>query len=246
MEAAGKVLEDLSRGLASLNQVELIAGLLIGAAVALLLRARQVWEQRRAFGYNVYAAYTLRRRLSRLALAGLAGFTAMIAYYLWRSFQEPAATPAASSGSEAASSEAFRLFIPRLAIEAPMIEAPFVARQWDISRLKGEVAHLEGTAYPGEPGNAVLAGHITIPGAGWGPFQELHTLEPGDRVFIEHGDEKFTYVVSEVKVVESDAVEVAFPTRDARLTLITCAGWNETFRVYAQRVIVVASLESGG
>ena len=123
-----------------------------------------------------------------------------------------------------------------------MIEAPFVARQWDISRLKDEVAHLAGTAYPGEPGNAVLAGHITIPGAGWGPFQELETLQPGDRIFIERGGAEYVYVVSEKKVVEPEAVEVAYPTPDTRLTLITCTGWDALFQAYSQRIVVVALL----
>jgi sortase A len=134
------------------------------------------------------------------------------------------------------------LLIPRLAVETNMIEVPYVGQQWDISRLRGEAAHLEGTAYPGEPGNIVLAGHITIPDAGWGPFKDLHTLTPGDRVFIEQGAATYVYVVSEVKEIDPTDVQVAYPTTDNRLTLITCTGWSDILEDYTQRVVVVAEM----
>jgi LPXTG-site transpeptidase (sortase) family protein len=229
--------------LPSVDRLALLVGLLMGVAVLLLLRAGQVWQYRRGYGYSVYSAYTLRQRLLRWGLIALVAVLGFAGVYVWR-ITHPAANPISSADSPPADAvrDDIRLFIPTLDVEAPMIEAPFVARQWDISRLKSEVAHLAGTSYPGEPGNAVLAGHITVPGAGWGPFQELETLQPGDRIFIERGGTEFVYVVSENKVVEPEAVDVAYPTPDTRLTLITCTGWDAIFQTYSQRIVIVALL----
>ena len=220
----------------------LIAGLAAGVAVILLIRAGQMWRSRRSYGYSVYEADEHRRRLLSLGGAGVvlalvAG--AVYAYWLARPpGGQQAATAVQAEG--AASIEGMELVIPKLAVETSLIDAPVVAQQWDVSRLRYEVAHLEGTALPGHAGNAVLAGHITVPGAGWGPFQELDQLQAGDRLFITQGDVTYTYEVTESKVVARSAVEVAYPTPDARLTLITCTGWDDNLNDYADRIIVVA------
>ncbi len=227
-------------GLAPRDAIALVIGLILGISVIFFIRSRQVWAGRRAYGYTVYAADQARRRLIRLSLAGV-GAVGLVAGIWWWSSREPAADgeppPAVAEVREIPDTV---LLIPRLAITVNMVEAPVVAQQWDISRLRGEVAHLEGTAYPGEPGNTVLAGHITIPDAGWGPFKDLHTLEPGDRLFIERGTETFVYVVREQLIVAPTDVHVAFPTPHKQLTLITCAEWNDTLETYALRVVVIA------
>jgi sortase (surface protein transpeptidase) len=41
-------------------------------------------------------------------------------------------------------------------------------------------------------------------------------------------------------VVLPTDVDVAFPTEDTRLTLITCTGWSDILQSYAQRVVVIA------
>jgi LPXTG-site transpeptidase (sortase) family protein len=236
------MLRDALDALLAIDPPLLIGGLLIGVAAVFLVRARQVWNHRRAFGYSVYSAYTLRQRLVRLSLIALGALAVVGGGYLWLRGGQPTSDGGSAAALPAIDQQPARLFIPRLAVEAEIIEAPFVARQWDISQLRGEVAHLAGTAFPGDPGNAVLAGHITIPGAGWGPFQELDTLAGGDRVFIERGDATYVYEVFENRVVAPNAVEVAFPTEDDRLTLITCTDWDATLESYAARIVVVARL----
>jgi LPXTG-site transpeptidase (sortase) family protein len=219
----------------------LLVGLLAGLGTLLLIRAGQVWRHRRAYGYNVYTADTLRQRLRRWSLVAVGACLTLIGFMFWQNLRP---NPASSASGEAAPLDSaaipIRLQIPTLAVDIPVVEAPFVGHQWDISRLRGEAAHLAGTAAPGEAGNIVMAGHITIPGAGWGPFRELDTLKPGDLVFIEHGQESRAYEVSDTMYVDPTAVEVTYPTDSERLTLITCSGWDDNLETYTQRVVVIA------
>jgi LPXTG-site transpeptidase (sortase) family protein len=227
----------------SSNWLALAVGLILGISTLLLIRAGQVWRHRQVFGYSVYTADSIRKRLLRWSAAGVFIALGVGLAYLLLPQQSLFAPPVAEAEPTPVNPlEGMRLVIPKLAVEAPLIEAPFVAQQWDISRLTNEVAHLAGTAYPGQPGNAVLAGHITIPGGGWGPFQELDQLEAGDRVFIEQGRLTWVYEVTERRIVEPGDVEVAFPTNDTRLTLLTCAGWSDILDSYAQRIVVIALL----
>jgi LPXTG-site transpeptidase (sortase) family protein len=220
------------------------AGLALGIGVVFLIHARQVWQYRHAYGYDVYTAESRRRRLLRWAGLALAGVALMAGIHTWQVIQPGGSTNThlASHPEELDPLAGMVLIIPRLGIEADLIEAPIVAQQWDISRLTDEVAHLEGTVYPGQPGNAVLAGHITIPEAGWGPFKDLGMLQPGDHVFIQIGEKTLTYEVAEQKTVDAGATEVVFPTGDSRLTLLTCTGWDGDLQHYTQRMVVVARL----
>ena len=220
----------------------LAIGILLGLVFILLLRARQVWSNRRAFGYDVYTAGQVRRRLLTGSILGVFAIVVVVIVYGWHldHTPEPAPPPALTLIDEAGESVEARLLIPKLAVDTVMIEAQFVGNHWDISRLTTEVAHLAGTAYPGEPGNTVLAGHVTVPDAGWGPFKDLETMQVGDRIFVEQGPLTFVYVVEELKTVAPTDVEIAFPTQEERLTLLTCSGWSDTLDRYAERLVVVA------
>ncbi len=219
----------------------LLVGLLAGISTLLLIRAGQVWRHRRAYGYSVYTADTLRQRLRRWSVIAVGATLALGGFILWQNTR-PEQAPLAADAAPPADSAPIpvRLQIPTLAVDIPVIEAPIVGHQWDISRLRGEAAHLAGTAEPGETGNIVLAGHITVPGAGWGPFHELETLKPGDMVFIEHGQESRGYEVTDTMFVSPTSVEVTYPTDDERLTLITCSNWDANLKTYTQRVVVIA------
>lgn len=221
----------------------LVIGISIGAAVIFLLRASQVWRFRQAYGFSTYQADSQR---TRLIYWGVAAFVIAIpllfSYFWWVNGSERTTVPGVGSEEQLDPLADARIYIPRLAIEAPLVQAPIVGSVWDVSRLGPEVAHLQGTAYPGDEGNVVLAGHVTIPGSGWGPFQDLHTLQAGDRVFIESVALSLAYEVTENKVVEMTSVEIAYPTPDSRLTLITCTGWDDSTETYLQRVVIVARL----
>lgn len=219
-----------------------IVGVLVGIIFVMLLRARQIWSARRAFGYDVYTADSLRQRLQRWAMISIGVLVAISALYFWRLSASTGRRPNPTAIPPTATPplEALQLVIPRLAVETSIIEAPIVENDWDISTLTTEVAHLAGTAYPGQAGNSVLVGHITIPNAGWGPFQELDTLEIGDQVFIRYGHEEYSYEVFDIRSVPPTSVEVAYTTDDTRLTLLTCTTWDDLLETYTERLAVAA------
>ena len=98
---------------------------------------------------------------------------------------------------------------------------------------------------PGEVGSAVIDGH-----SGWkndtpAVFDNLHQLEPGDKIYIE--DNKgiiTTFVVRESRTYnpEADASEVFFSNDDgSHLNLITCNGvWNEVTQNSSKRLVIFA------
>lgn len=241
------MIQDFLLLLTTIDLFALLVGIAIGLGIIALMRGTQVWRHRSSFGYSAYYADRFRRRMTRVAAGALfVGIFGVFAYVLiwdqseeslFASFGEPEEVVAQPNDVVSG----MTILIPRLAVESELTHAPIVGQEWDISRLRDEVAHLAGTVYPGESGNTVLAGHVTVPGAGWGPFRELDTLQPGDEIFIQNGDERaFTYVVAEKQVVDPTDIQVAYPTDDDRLTLITCSDWDEEADTYAKRIVVIA------
>ncbi len=96
-----------------------------------------------------------------------------------------------------------------------------------VADLKKGPGHYPGTAMPGQIGNFVVSGHRTTYGA---PFNRLDELKPGDAIVVETKDTWYTYRVTELSVVQPDAIEVTYPVPDkpgakadkAVLTLTTC------------------------
>lgn len=136
---------------------------------------------------------------------------------------------------------ATRLVLPALGIDAPVVEVPITNKTWDVSVLTYEIAHLGGSANPGEKNNMVLAGHVTLK-RGAGPFLNLESLEAGDLAIVYAGEQPYTYRVVSKKYLAPTDVSVAFPTSDPILTLLTCTDWDAAHRRYTQRVAVIAEL----
>lgn len=136
-----------------------------------------------------------------------------------------------------------RLIIPRIGIDTTLVDAPVVGTTWDVSTFTNEIAHLDGTAYAGTVGNAVFAGHIYHK-TGPGPFRNLNQLEVGDLIVARGEGVEYTYVVSSVREVEPDAVNVTFPSNQPMITLITCAGWDSDGWTYGKRLVVRARFQS--
>lgn len=226
--------------LSLLDRLGLLAGLALGVAVVLRLRAAEVWQQRSFLGLSNWSAYALRRRLLSWAMIGGVGATGIVAGYFWYylasiSLAEVQPTPVAEPVELSQ-----HLVIPRLGLDAPIVTVGFAGWQWDMSMLRDRIGHLEGTSLPGQPGNIVLAGHVTLYEGGWGPFARLSSLEVGDKVFVVRSNHMLVFQVTETRLVTPVDVSVVFPTPDRRLTLITCSDWSEAENGYLRRHIVVA------
>ena len=77
--------------------------------------------------------------------------------------------------------------------------------------------HLSASAMPGEPGNAVIAGHRDT------HFQFLENVQLGEQLMLESSEGlTHKYEVVEVDIVDSRKASIVLDTQDAILSLVTC------------------------
>jgi hypothetical protein len=97
---------------------------------------------------------------------------------------------------------------------------------------------------PGEPGSAVLLGHVDSHAQGLGAFFRLGSLEPGDRVVVllADGSSRAFTVVGRRSYAKSALPSSVFDRSGSpRLALITCGGaFDRATRHYADNVVVYA------
>ncbi|HEX8917693.1 MAG TPA: sortase [Chloroflexota bacterium] len=132
---------------------------------------------------------------------------------------------------------ATRIAIPKIGVNAPVVETPPVGGVWDVADWS--VGHLSTTANPGQIGNDALAAHDDIKGE---IFKRLAELGPGDQVKLYTGHSVYTYVVTAQKTVDPSDVSVLSPTRNVTLTMISCAPyWVDTQRIVVQALLKTRS-----
>jgi sortase A len=102
------------------------------------------------------------------------------------------------------------LSIPRIGLSAAVLHGS------DARTLRRGPGHLEKTAYPGQPGNVVIAGHRDS------FFWPLRNIQLGDDILLDAPNGQFHYRVTAVRVVNSRDLSVLAPTSEPMLTLITC------------------------
>lgn len=124
-----------------------------------------------------------------------------------------------------------RIRVPRLKLSAIVREGV------DSRTLRRAVGHVPGTALPGEPGNAALAGHRDT------FFRALEDVRAGDRILVETPSGPFEYVVRDTRVVEPTDVSVLDPTPERTLTLVTCYPF-QFIGTAPQRFIVRATADA--
>jgi sortase A len=86
----------------------------------------------------------------------------------------------------------------------------------DAKTLRRAVGHIPGTAFPGQPGNVVLAGHRDT------FFRALRNVRKDDEITLETLDGSFRYRVDLTQVVAPEDTEVLNGSDDSILTLVTC------------------------
>lgn len=127
--------------------------------------------------------------------------------------------------------QAIRLQIPRLKLDAPVVQGD----GWE--QLKKGVGQHIGSANPGQNGNVVLTAHNDVYGE---LFRDLDQLQPGDNIIVYTQQRQFVYVVERTAIVEPTAVEVMASTGSPTVTLISCY----PYLVDSQRIVVFARLQN--
>ena len=134
---------------------------------------------------------------------------------------------------------ATRIKIAAIKLDAPVTESVVSKGLWVVPRFAA--GHLQGTANPGGPGNAVYAGHVSSISSG-NVFANIGKLVPGDDIVLVTAAGDLTYQVSEKVIVKNDDLSVIRDFGDQRITLITCTGtWLPLVRDFNQRLIIFAT-----
>ena len=139
----------------------------------------------------------------------------------------------------------------RFAIPAIGVDAKIEARGLDSDRNLATAQDFNDVAWydlgprPGEPGNAIVNGHVSW-WTGDAVFTHLSRLRAGDIIRVTRADgEVVSFKVTSTRVVDANAgIGTLFaPSPNATLTLITCSGiWNPFSQSDTQRLLVSASL----
>ena len=134
------------------------------------------------------------------------------------------------------------LHIPALDVHVPVTTFPLGESTWEISpweRNAGQLAHL---GWIDTTMNIVIAAHSQYPSGAPGVFAELHTLRPGDVIFVRDANRQRAYIVREIETVDYRDLTPLYPTTDNRLTLITCSipSYVAAQNLYYERVVVIA------
>ncbi len=139
----------------------------------------------------------------------------------------------------------------RLVIPAIGVDAKVEARGLDANRNLGtpadhwDVAWYSKGPRPGEPGNAIINGHVNW-WTGDAVFTHLSRLRPGDLVRVVRADGRIVaFKVTATRTVDANAriASLFEPSATAALTLITCSGvWNPLTQSDTQRLLVSAAV----
>ncbi len=151
--------------------------------------------------------------------------------------------PAPATAAPTGIGEVFGVaYIPRLGAtySRPLVQGTSQA-QLDTLGL----GHYPATQMPGQPGNFAVAGHRQTHGA---VLDNIDTLVPGDRIYIQTRQGYYTYVFRNSEIVTPDHTAVVLPVPDhpgAQPTesLLTMTSCNPKFGDW-QRFIAYSVLES--
>lgn len=107
------------------------------------------------------------------------------------------------------------------------------------------LAHLPGSALPGEKGNAFITGHSMLPN--FAPkgstafFAKLPSVKKGDDIIVDALGQRYVYKVTELKIVDPKDISVIMPpdSNGRYISLMTCVppGFN------THRLVVVGKLD---
>lgn len=130
----------------------------------------------------------------------------------------------------------FSLIVPKIKIDRANVLV-------DSNDLSKSLAHLPGSALPGEKGNVFISGHSALSplfSLKTAVFGSLSDLKKGDEIIIEASGTKFRYVVLNLKVVDPSDVSVINPPEPLGryISLMTCVPPGLNFK----RLVVLGKM----
>jgi LPXTG-site transpeptidase (sortase) family protein len=118
-----------------------------------------------------------------------------------------------------------RIRLPSAGIDASIVEVGVVAKEsgpeWEVAwRAAGH--HLD-SARPGQPGNMVITGHVSVADrSNLAVFRTLNLSKVGDIVEVDSGGDVYRYAITKVFVADPSATDILRSDYRATVTLITC------------------------
>lgn len=162
---------------------------------------------------------------------------------------QPAMVPADAGPAPVATDPPIRLDIPAIGVNAAVQAVGVLASgHLGVPSNWTDVAWYRGGPAPGQPGDAVIDGHLdsyTAPAVFW----KLASLRAGDVIHVQRSTgPPLDFTVDSLRQIPYQSHDLGgiFSTQGPpSLTLITCGGpWLAAQRVYAERLVVHAELTS--
>jgi LPXTG-site transpeptidase (sortase) family protein len=120
------------------------------------------------------------------------------------------------------------------------VQAYLSGNSWDVSQIRANVGHLQGTSWVGQNGNVVLSGHVERADGSAGVFANLDLVQVGDPIRLTVNGQERRYNVTEIRTTTPEDLSPIMPTRSERLTLITCGEYDFFQDAYLERLIIIA------
>jgi sortase A len=138
-----------------------------------------------------------------------------------------------------------KVIIPKINVDAPVVyDVPSLEENVIQSKLKDGVVHYPipgANSVPGQTGNTVILGHssndVFDDGAYKFVFVQLDKLEKGDTFYLNYNSTRYTYSVTEKKVIDPTEVSQLIINTDKPIaTLVTCTPPGTALK----RLVVIA------
>ena len=157
--------------------------------------------------------------------------------------------PGASSGASVASTNGSAagmavLAHPKVGNKLGVLSIPSLGQKFPIvegtssTELQRGVGHFRGSVMPGGKDNCVLSGHRDT------VFTKLGRLKKGDRLVVTTAAGKFTYKITQIRIVQADNKTVVVHSDHAVLTVTTCYPFRFVGSA-PNRFVLVADLVTG-
>jgi sortase A len=124
-----------------------------------------------------------------------------------------------------------------IVIDKAQINVPVFHGDSEEQLLKG-VGHFNGSRFPGEGSNVVLAGHRNS------VFKGLKDVLVGDTIVLNTTYGKYVYKISEIKIIKANDNSIVQPMSSEKLTLYTCYPFNYIGNA-PNRYVVISDLVEG-